>query len=62
MHSIPAVTLHPNGNFFIGQSQDNQVVTYMCGGQRFKHMKNKTFKGHNTAGYACQANFSPDAK
>lgn len=28
MHSIPAVTLHPNKQWFIGQSLDNQIVTY----------------------------------
>jgi hypothetical protein len=29
---------------------------------RFKQNRKKTFKGHNTAGYACQVNFSPDSK
>jgi hypothetical protein len=29
---------------------------------RFKQNRKKNFKGHNTAGYACQVNFSPDAK
>ena len=28
MHSIPAVTLHPNNQWFIGQSLDNQILTY----------------------------------
>lgn len=62
MHSIPAVTLDPTKKHLIGQSLDNQVVTYMVAKDRFKHLKNKTFKGHNTAGYACQPNFSPDAR
>jgi hypothetical protein len=39
-----------------------QVLTYMVKDGRFKSMKNKTFKGHNTAGYACQVNTSPDGK
>lgn len=39
-----------------------QVLTYMIKDGRFKSQKNKTFKGHNTAGYACQVNCSPDGK
>lgn len=31
-----------------------QIVTYTTTGGKFKHNKKKTFKGHNTAGYACQ--------
>jgi hypothetical protein len=38
-----------------------QIVTYMTK-DRFKQNRKKTFKGHNTAGYACQVNFSPDSK
>jgi hypothetical protein len=36
-------------------------VTYLTK-DRFKQNRKKTFKGHNTAGYACQVNFSPDSK
>eukprot|EP00877_Chromochloris_zofingiensis_P007991 jgi/Chrzof1/3445/Cz12g25200.t1 len=61
MHSIPAVATHPNGQYMIGQSLDNQIVTYSTK-DRFKQNRKKTFKGHNTAGYACQVGFSPDAK
>jgi hypothetical protein len=39
----------------------SQIVTYLTK-DRFKQNRKKTFKGHNTAGYACQVNFSPDAK
>jgi pre-mRNA-processing factor 17 len=40
-----------------------QIVSYACAkGEKFKLLKNKTFKGHNTAGYACQPNFSPDGR
>eukprot|EP00878_Enallax_costatus_P028691 GHUV01031017.1.p1 GENE.GHUV01031017.1~~GHUV01031017.1.p1 ORF type:complete len:149 (-),score=27.33 GHUV01031017.1:363-809(-) len=38
-----------------------QVVTYMTK-DKFKQNRKKTFKGHNTAGYACQVNWSPDSK
>lgn len=61
MHSIPAISLHPAGTYFIGQSLDNQVVTYSTK-ERFRQNRKKTFRGHNTAGYACQVNFSPDAR
>lgn len=39
----------------------SQIVTYTTK-ERFKQNRKKTFKGHNTAGYACQVNWSPDAK
>ena len=61
MHSIPSIALHPSGNYFSGQSQDNQVVTYSTK-ERFRVNRKKTFKGHLTAGYACQVNFSPDGR
>ncbi|KAI8473364.1 MAG: WD40-repeat-containing domain protein [Monoraphidium minutum] len=62
MHSMPSLTLAPNKQSVLAQSLDNQVVTYTCSKDRFKQNRKKTFKGHNTAGYACQVNFSPDAK
>lgn len=61
MHSMPAITPNPAGTAIICQSLDNQIVTYLTK-DRFKQNRKKTFKGHNTAGYACQVNFSPDAK
>jgi hypothetical protein len=30
-HSVPSVTLHPSGEYFVGQSMDNSLVTYQCG-------------------------------
>lgn len=62
MHSMPVVATHPSNNYLLMQSLDNQVLTYMIKDGRFKSQKNKTFKGHNTAGYACQVNCSPDGK
>ncbi|GLC42328.1 hypothetical protein PLESTB_000659000 [Pleodorina starrii] len=62
MHSMPVVAKHPSNNYLLMQSLDNQVLTYMIKDGRFKSQKNKTFKGHNTAGYACQVNCSPDGK
>ena len=28
MHSVPAVTLKPQGDYFVGQSLDNKIVTF----------------------------------
>ncbi|KAF5834400.1 WD40-repeat-containing domain protein [Dunaliella salina] len=63
MHSMPAVAMNPTNTVWVGQSQGNEIVSYACSkGEKFKHLKNKTFKGHNTAGYACTPGFSPDGK
>ena len=43
MHSVPAVTLHPNAQWFIGTSLDNQIVTYSAK-DRFRQNRKKTFK------------------
>ena len=61
MHSMPAVELHPNGKWLIGQSQDNQILVYGAS-KGYKLNKKKRFRGHFNAGYACQLGFSPDGK
>jgi pre-mRNA-processing factor 17 len=61
MHSVPAVTVHPSGEYLAGQSMDNTIVVYSCG-DKVKHIKKKTFTGHNNAGYACRIGFSPNGK
>jgi pre-mRNA-processing factor 17 len=61
MHSMPATTLHPNGKFWLGQSQDNQILCYGASG-KFKLNTKKRFRGHLSAGYACQVDVSPDGK
>ncbi|XP_036842764.1 pre-mRNA-processing factor 17-like [Oncorhynchus mykiss] len=59
MHSMPAVTLSPNGKWLACQSMDNQILIF--GAQnRFRLNKKKIFKGHMVAGNACQVDFSPD--
>ncbi|XP_075718388.1 pre-mRNA-processing factor 17 [Rhinoderma darwinii] len=59
MHSMPAVSLSPNGKWLACQSMDNQILIF--GAQnRFRLNKKKIFKGHMVAGYACQVDFSPD--
>jgi len=59
MHSMPVIACHPDGNWFVGQSLDNQIVVYSTR-DRFRLNKKKSFSGHLTAGYACQIDFSPD--
>ncbi|KAL3654068.1 hypothetical protein CASFOL_003749 [Castilleja foliolosa] len=61
MHSMPAVSLHPNSNWLACQSLDNQIVIYSTR-ERFQMNKKKRFAGHIVAGYACQVNFSPDGR
>jgi len=61
MHSVPAVTMHPNKKYLIGQSMDNKIICYEAFG-RFKFMGRKTFKGHINSGYAIQPGFSSDGK
>jgi len=61
MHSMPAVGVHPNGKWWIGQSLDNTIRVYTCG-TRFKENVRKIFRGHLNAGYAAQLGFSPDGK
>nr|GEV26477.1 hypothetical protein [Tanacetum cinerariifolium] len=59
MHSMPAVSLYPNGNWLAAQSLDNQVLIYST---RERFQLKKSFFGHVVAGYACQVNFSPDGR
>ncbi|RUP50986.1 hypothetical protein BC936DRAFT_136717 [Jimgerdemannia flammicorona] len=61
MHSMPAVSLHPNRKWLACQSLDNQIVVYGSK-DRFRMHRKKRFTGHLIAGYACQPNFSPDGR
>ncbi|PKU84117.1 Protein Mut11 [Dendrobium catenatum] len=61
MHSMPSISLHPNGNWLAAQSLDNQILIYSTK-ERFQLNKKKRFAGHIAAGYACQVNFSPDGR
>ncbi|KAI8456696.1 WD40-repeat-containing domain protein [Phakopsora pachyrhizi] len=60
MHSMPAVTLHPNYKWLAMQSLDNQILIYSA--ESFKQNRKKRFAGHTTAGYACEVGFSPDGR
>lgn len=59
MHSMPSVVLHPDGNNFLCQSLDNQIVAYNTR-DKFRLNKKKRFVGHEIAGYACRVDISPD--
>jgi len=61
LQSCPFVAVHPNGKWFCGQSMDNKVKVYGAI-NKFKENKKKHFKGHLSAGYACQIDFSPDGR
>ena len=43
LHSIPAVAVHPNSQWLIGTSLDNQIVTYAAR-DRFRQNRKKFFK------------------
>ncbi len=61
MHSMPVISLSPDGTHFLGQSLDNQILVYSTA-DRFKINKKKRFAGHTNAGYACGLGMSPDSK
>lgn len=60
MHSMPSATLSPNGTFVGYQSMDNKVLIYDLTAGRIKLLRKRIFRGHMTAGYACQVDWSPD--
>ncbi|EFC46276.1 predicted protein, partial [Naegleria gruberi] len=60
-HPMPFLEAHPNGKWMIAQSLDNQILTFDAQ-SRLKQQQNKIFKGHQIAGYSCQAGFSNDGK
>lgn len=59
MHSMPSVTISPNGKWLACQSLDNKIVIFSAM-NRFKMNRKKTFEGHMVSGYACGLDFSPD--
>ncbi|KAJ3215294.1 pre-mRNA-processing factor 17 [Clydaea vesicula] len=59
MHSMPAVSRSYNKKWLACQSLDNQILIYSAT-DKFKYNRNKVFKGHLIAGYACKPSFSPD--
>lgn len=62
MHTITAIALHPGGEYFAGQSSDNQICIYENKGGNFRRIKSKKFASHYCAGYACAIDFSNDGQ
>ncbi|CAO1615241.1 unnamed protein product [Sympodiomycopsis kandeliae] len=60
MHSMPAVTPHPNKKWLATQSLDDNILVYSS--DTLKQNYKKSFKGHSIAGYACEIGFSPDGR
>ncbi len=55
MHSIPAVSVHPNGKWLCGQSLDNQVPSHRprCAGAQGPTARNSIIAAHRIAATAC---------
>lgn len=61
MHSMPCVTLHPNGKNFLCQGLDNKIHVYSTR-DKFPANHKKKFTGHLVSGYACNVAVSPDGR
>ncbi len=61
MHAVPAVAIHPSGEYFAGQSMNNTIVVYQATG-KFLYQGKRRFFGHSSAGYSIQPGFSTDGK
>ena len=61
MTSVPAATLHPNGQQWAGQSMDDKILIYDCK-TGFKQNNKKVFTGHINQGFACGLKISPDGQ
>ena len=59
MHSMPSSKMHPDGDYLACQSLDNSIKIYSTK-DRFREKRNKSFMGHQNAGFACEIAFSPD--
>ncbi|KAF8366640.1 prp-17, partial [Pristionchus pacificus] len=60
MHSVPTMTKSPTDKWIVGQSMDNRIVLFQLIEDKLRFAKKKAFRGHNSAGYACAVDFSPD--
>ncbi|KJH45743.1 WD domain, G-beta repeat protein [Dictyocaulus viviparus] len=57
LHSIPTMN---KKKWVVGQSMDNRIVLFQLIDEKLRFAKKKAFRGHNSAGYACVTDFSPD--
>ncbi|KZF26231.1 putative mRNA splicing factor [Xylona heveae TC161] len=61
MYSMVRAAPHPSGKYVAFQSGDNQIVVY-ASTDRFRQNRKKSYRGHNTAGYAVDVAISPDGQ
>ena len=61
MYSMVRASLHPSNKYIAFQSGDNQIVVYAAG-DKFRQNRKKSYRGHNTAGYAIDVSVSPDGQ
>ncbi|KAJ5863829.1 uncharacterized protein N7529_005745 [Penicillium soppii] len=61
MFALTRATPHPNGKYVAFQSGDNQIVVYGAT-DKFRQNRKKSFRGHNTSGYAIDLKLSPDGQ
>jgi len=61
MHSIPSVNRSSDNKWLLCQSLDNKILVYSTR-DKFRQNRKKTFRGHTTAGYACEVVDSPDGR
>lgn len=62
MQTITQATVHPSGEYYAGQSSDNQIIIYENKGGNFRRIKAKNFSRHLSAGFACGIDFSHDGQ
>ncbi|CAF9923221.1 MAG: hypothetical protein GOMPHAMPRED_002776 [Gomphillus americanus] len=61
MFALSRAASHPSGKYLAFQSGDNQIVVYAAT-DRFRQNRKKSFRGHNSAGYAIDLDISPDGQ
>lgn len=59
-HAMPSAAVHPDAYIAL-QGMDNKVHVIQGSG-KYKFNRQKTFTGHNVAGYGVQIDISPDGK
>lgn len=59
MYALTRAAPHPSGKYVAFQSADNQIVVYAAG-DKFRQNRKKSYRGHNTSGYAIDVAISPD--
>ncbi|CDH14185.1 probable Pre-mRNA-processing factor 17 [Zygosaccharomyces bailii ISA1307] len=58
-HSMPFLKVHPDHHYFCAQSMDNTIYSFSMK-PKYRRHPNKSFNGHQSAGYGIHIGFSPD--